>query len=77
MNKTELWKKAKEATQKASEQTGFIKYKNTPIDSVFHALYNQIFKLAEIAAYSELSKEKSENEAIEAASTVMRSNIKQ
>ena len=55
-NDKALWDSAKESTEEVSKRTGFVKYKNTPPDSVFSALYNQIFKLAEISAFSELKK---------------------
>ena len=60
MENEEKWKQANQATEKASNQTGFIKYKEAPPDSIFYALYEQIFKLSEIAAYTELKKGKSE-----------------
>ena len=75
--KKNLWKEAREATEKASKRTGFIKYKDSPESSVFFALYEQIFKLAEIAAYSELKKGKSEEEAIQSASSLMKKNVKE
>lgn len=65
------WEKAHIAAQEAAKQTNFIRYKDAPESSVFQSLYIQIFKLAEIAAFTELEKGKSEEEAIQAVKDIM------
>lgn len=75
-NETELLQKARTLTEKASEKTGFVKYKGTSEGSPFYALYEQVIKIAELAAFTELRQGNSEEEAIESASKVIKRSMK-
>ena len=70
------WEQARDITREVSEKLGFEKYKTKSESTPFYALYEQVIKLAEIAAHTELKIEgRSKEDASKVVEKVIKRNM--